>query len=246
MVGKEVIMVVLTGDTHRVFGRIFEFCEEYETTPEDIIVILGDSGINYYLDSSDEQLKKELSALNATLFLVHGNHEERPYNISNYKEMLWHGSMVYYEEEYPNLLFAMDGEIYDFNEKKALVIGGAYSVDKSYRLSGGMPWFDSEQPDDYIKSYVESQLDRMDWKVNYVFSHTVPLSYMPREAFLPNINSDFVDKSTEEWLETIEKKLNYERWFAGHYHIDWNMYLIQILFEDYLELDTEYWFEEYS
>jgi len=233
-------MVVLTGDTHRVFDRIFEFCVEYETTSEDIIVILGDAGINYYLDSSDELLKEELLGLNATLFLIHGNHEERPYNIGNYEEMSWHGGIVYYEEEYPNLLFAKDGEIFDFNGKKVMVIGGAYSVDKNYRLSRKMPWFESERPDYFVKSYVESQLDRIDWKVNYVFSHTVPFSYMPREAFLPNIDSNSVDNSTEEWLETIEKKLNYERWFAGHYHIDWSMDRIQILFEDYLELDAEW------
>lgn len=229
-------MLVLTGDTHREFDRIFEFCEEYETTLEDIIVILGDAGINYHLDLSDEQLKEELSELNATLFMVHGNHEERPYNISNYEEMLWHGGVVYYEEEYPNLLFANDGEIFDFNGEKALVIGGAYSVDKNYRLSGGMPWFESEQPDDYIKTYVESQLDKADWKVDYVFSHTVPSSYMPREAFLPNTNSSLVDNSTEDWLEIIEKKLNYKRWFAGHFHIDCSMDRIQILHEDFLEL----------
>ena len=32
--------VYLTGDTHRDFSRIFDFCEEYGTTEEDILVIL--------------------------------------------------------------------------------------------------------------------------------------------------------------------------------------------------------------
>lgn len=233
-------MVFLTGDTHREFDRIFEFCEEYDTTPEDIIVILGDAGINYFLDSRDDELKEELSEINATLFLVHGNHEERPYNIRNYEEMTWHGGVVYYEEEYPNLLFAMDGEVYDFNGKKAMVIGGAYSIDKYYRLSNGIKWFESEQPDDYIKTYVETQLDKIDWRVDYVFSHTVPLSYRPTEVFLPNKNEKLVDTSTEEWLDKIEKKLSYERWFAGHYHIDWSMDRIQILFENCIELNTEW------
>ena len=62
--------------------------------------------------------------------------------------------MVYYEEKYPNLLFAKDGEIYDFDGKKAVVIGGAYSVDKYYRLRNYMPWFESEQPTEEIKHYV--------------------------------------------------------------------------------------------
>ena len=41
--------------------------------------------------------------------------------------------MVYYEEEFPSILFAKDGEVYDFNEKSVIVIGRAYSVDKYYR-----------------------------------------------------------------------------------------------------------------
>ena len=52
-------MVILTDDTHRDFSRIFDFCEEYDTTPEDILVILGDAGINYFLDDSDRRLKQE-------------------------------------------------------------------------------------------------------------------------------------------------------------------------------------------
>lgn len=37
-------------------------------------------------------------ALLITIFVIHGNHEERPYNISSYKESLWNEGTVYYEE----------------------------------------------------------------------------------------------------------------------------------------------------
>jgi 3-oxoacid CoA-transferase subunit A len=43
-------MIFLTGDTHRDFYRIFEFCEENELKEDDILIILGDAGINYYLN----------------------------------------------------------------------------------------------------------------------------------------------------------------------------------------------------
>ena len=233
-------MVVLTGDTHGDFERIFEFCEEYDTTTKDIMIILGDAGINYHLDGRDAQLKDELEELPLTLFCIHGNHEERPCNIPGYEEKQWHGGTVLYEEDYPNILFAQDGEIYNFAGKKAIVIGGAYSVDKYYRVSGGAPWFESEQPDEWIKDYVEVQLERAKWNVDYVFSHTVPLSFEPQEAFLPNIDRSTVDKSTERWLDTIEDRLNYENWYAGHFHVDWNLDKVRILYEDFLELEAEY------
>ena len=42
-------MIYITGDTHRDFGRIFDFCEENGTTKDDVLIILGDAGINYFL-----------------------------------------------------------------------------------------------------------------------------------------------------------------------------------------------------
>ncbi len=199
-------MVILTGDTHGIFDDIFDYCQEYETTNNDVMIILGDAGINYYLDDRDYSIKEELSQLPITLFCIHGNHEERPYNISGYQEKLWHDGIVLYEEDYPNLLFAQDGEIYDFDGKKAIVIGGAYSVDKFYRISGGQPWFESEQPDKQTKYYVEE------------------------------IDQGSVDKSTEEWLDTLERNLTYEQWYCGHYHVDLNLNKVQILFNEFLEL----------
>ena len=143
-------MIVLTGDTHRDFDRIEVFCEENCTTKDDVLIILGDAGINFFLDESDENLKGWLSGLPITFFCVHGNHEERPFNIDTYEEQPWHGGLVYMEPKFPSLLFAKDGEIYDFGGSKAVVLGGAYSVDKFYRLYHGAPWFPDEQPDEEI------------------------------------------------------------------------------------------------
>lgn len=228
--------VYLTGDTHGDFTRIFQFCDEYGTTEDDILVILGDAGINVCCDFRDNILKRELTNLSITLFCIHGNHEERPF-LLGYEEMEWHGGIVYYEEMYPNLLFAKDGEIYDFDGKKAIAIGGAYSVDKFYRINSGYPWFESELPTDEIKEYVEEQLDKCGWCVDYVFSHTVPIQYEPVWAFISGLNQDMIDKSMERWLQDIAEKLDFERWYAGHYHVESEEDQIRIMFEDYEELD---------
>lgn len=230
-------MVILTGDTHGDFDRIEEFCEEYDTTTEDIMIILGDSGINYWLDERDIQLKELLVKLPITIFCIHGNHEERPEELCGYDEMKWHGGTVWVEANYPNLLFAQDGETYEFGDKQALVIGGAYSVDKYYRLANDLPWFATEQPDDRAKKTVEQRLNQLGWRVDYVFSHTVPLNYIPHHALLPTIDKSTVDRSTEKWLDGIERKLDYECWYAGHYHVTCGLGRVHILFEDYEELE---------
>lgn len=214
--------VFITGDTHRDFTRIKSFCEKYETTLDDTIIILGDVGINYFLDIEDVRLKYRLSKMKINLFCVKGNHEKYPAKINTYREIDYRGGKAYIEPEFTNLIFAKDGEIYDFNiggeNKKAIVIGGAYSVDKPIRLRKGLKWFSDEQPSEEVKEYVENQLDKVNWGVDYIFSHTCPFRYTPTEWLKTGLDQTKVDKSTEEWLDKIYEKLDFDKWYCGHYH----------------------------
>lgn len=225
-------MIYITGDTHGDMNRIVRFCERMETSQEDIMIILGDVGLNYYGDSRGRRNKEKVANLPITLFCIHGNHERRPTTIVEYELQEWNGGKVWVEEAYPNILFAKDGEIYDIAGMKTIVIGGAYSVDKFYRLSKGYNWFEDEQPSDEIKAYVEKQLSNNDWNVDVVLSHTVPYDYRPVDLFLSMIDQSTVDESTELWLGEIEKKLDYKWWYAGHYHTSRVRDKVQIMFED--------------
>lgn len=229
-------MFYITGDTHRDFRQIAKFCETMETSKDDVLIILGDTGINYYGGPRDNKLKQTLAELPVTLFCIHGNHENRPSNIPTYKEQEWNGGLVYAEEDYPSLLFGKDGEIFQLGGKSYAVLGGAYSVDKRYRLRNNRPWWEDEQPSGKIKQRAERALKGAGWQVHGVLSHTAPLSYEPREAFLPGVNQLFVDRSTEEWLDTIEKKLTYQIWYCGHYHINKDIDKLVFLFDEIREL----------
>ena len=108
-------MVFITADPHRDFRRIKAFCGTIGITPDDVMIILGDAGINFCDDPHDRYLKQRLAKLPITLFCVHGNHEMRPSTIASYRTAEWHGGQVYMEDDFPTLLFAMDGEIYDLD-----------------------------------------------------------------------------------------------------------------------------------
>lgn len=229
-------MIYITGDTHGQFKKIKEFCKEFNTTTDDIMIILGDAGINYHGGSKDLNVKHYLKKLPITLFCIHGNHEMRPYCIKSYEIIDFMGGKVYQDKEFPNILFAIDGEVYNFNNLKTIVCGGAYSVDKDYRIARGLPWFANEQPKIKTKAKVENKLKELDYNVDIFLSHTCPFNYMPTEVFLSYIDQSTVDKSTEEWLQTIEDKLKYKAWYCGHYHINKNIDKIHFLFDDIKEL----------
>ena len=224
-------MIYYTGDIHGAPWKIVSFCKKVKTTAADTIIILGDVGANYYGDLRDAECKRHLNKVKPTVLCIHGNHEMRPDSISTYKTKDWHGGIVWYEEDYPNLLFAKDGEIYDIEDIRHLVIGGAYSVDKKYRIARGYGWWENEQPSDEIKAYVESQIDKHSFDV--ILSHTCPLKYEPIEMFLSMIDQSTVDKSTEVWLDSIEERVKYKAWFCGHWHTNKRIDKMHFLYGDF-------------
>ena len=211
-------MVYITGDKHSSYRNVYSFCEKHRTTIDDILIVLGDAGINFSLNYRDEWIKEELSELPITLFCIQGNHDKRPDDLDGYVEKKFHGGTVFVEEQYPNLIFAKDGEIYDFEYYKCLVVGGAYSVDKDYRLYMGYPWFEDEQPSEETKCRILNKLNKT--QIDLVFTHTCPRKYEPVEMFLDGVDQSTVDKSTEDFLNIVEEQLDYVKWFCGHWHTD--------------------------
>lgn len=234
-------MVYITGDTHGQFQRCYDLCNTAQTTSEDVLIILGDAGFNYYGGSRDNKEKFRVSKkYPITFFCIHGNHEMRPEETGLYKKKKFWSGEVWYEEKFPNILFAIDGEIYTIptqdGDVKCLVIGGAYSVDKHYRLMKGYAWWSSEQPSDEIKKRVEDHIAEVGKRVDVVLSHTCPLKYEPTEVFLPMVDQSTVDKSTEEWLDRIEEGLEYKKWYCGHFHTIKKIDKLQFMFDNIEEI----------
>lgn len=112
------------------------------------------------------------------------------------------------------------------------MIGGAYSIDKAIRIAYGWGWWGDEQPSEEIKAYVGEQLDKAGWNIDVVLSHTTLLKYEPVEVFVQGVDQSKVNKSTEQWLDRIEEKLNYQKWYCGHYHTTKKIDKLEIMFEN--------------
>lgn len=232
-------LIYVTGDAHGDFRFLKSFVERMTPIDGSTFILLGDVGLNYYGDRRDLRGKELLGGYPYTFFCLHGNHENRPQNIASYHEIAFRGGKCMVEDNYPNILFPVDGEIFDFCGHSCLVIGGAYSVDKYYRLSRGYNWFPDEQPSAETKKHVEEVLGKRDWKIDIVLSHTCPLKYEPVEVFLDGIDQSTVDKTTESWLGEIEERLDYERWYCGHYHTDKKIDKLEFLFHAFALLPKE-------
>ena len=231
--------LIFTGDTHGGFATITRISNIQQNIPEykpeeTMIVILGDAGLNFWLNNTDKKYKNLLNAMNYHIYCVRGNHEQRPELI---KSMVLVNdenvnNVVYMEEAFPNIRYFVDGKIYNLLGYKCLVVGGAYSIDKWYRLArAGYSREEAEIADpkkcgwfkDECLTAAEMSTIMKEVKgesVDFVLSHTCPLSWEPTDLFLNGIDQSTVDKSMEVWLDELKDNVKWKYYLFGHYHAD--------------------------
>lgn len=237
---------VVTGDTHgQVMSRLMSLDHEQYPVNDTAVIILGDVGVNFYLNKTDKKNKKIINNSGYIIYCVRGNHEERPENIKGMEQ--WYDEIiegtVWREAAYPNIRYLMDGHAYLFNGHPTLVIGGAYSVDKWYRLSH-MPkdaewtgWFKDEQLTPEEMQDISARFAGKHF--HFILSHTCPESWQPYDLFLPGLDQSTVDKSMEVWLEQFKETVTWNAWLFGHFHNDRLVRPgVEMFFKDIEDLDT--------
>lgn len=221
---KIFVMADIHGSTHPVkeFYRRNKDKENFDGT--DIIIILGDAGLNFFLDERDYFFKRALCKLPFTYFVVRGNHEERPTNCMDKNPDAWQTTqffdgVVYEEKEFPKIKYAEDEPaFYTIKNYRTFIIPGAYSVDKYYRLMKGWQWFEDEQLHPEEMEWGKELMKMNNMTCDLVLSHTCPCIFEPTHLFFTSIDQSTVDKSMERYLGYIEYGLDYKAWMWGHYH----------------------------
>lgn len=217
---------LISGDKHGSKEYLRNIDKSIYKPEETAIIVLGDAGLNFWRDSRDKRLKDFYQKSGFTFYLVRGNHEERPENIDTMVEGydIEVCNDVFFEEKYPNIKYLEDGYIYHFGQYSALIVGGAYSVDKYYRLQnepradGWTGWFKDEQ-------LTEEEMARITLKLNvfhvdFILSHTCPYKWRPTDLFLNCVNQETVDSSMELWMDELTESDNWNIWLWAHYHAD--------------------------
>ena len=156
---------------------------------------------------------------------------------TGYPQKLWHGGMV--RELRPSVLMLERGYVFDIDGCKCFSFGGARSHDirsgiiraekfaskkstgkeverwnaegKEFRVNH-ISWWEQEMPEQMEMERGWAMLEDEKYKVDFIFSHECPVSDKAM------IVGDGSPDALSSYLEEVKKKVDYKKWFFGHYH----------------------------
>jgi hypothetical protein len=205
----------ITGDVHGEIGDLAFAARVLDK--EDTLIVLGDFGFIWRLDTQDvmEELSEVAKKCPCQIAFVDGNHE----NFNKIKELEeiteWNGGKV---GKLPfGILHLLRGEIYNLNNEKVGVIGGADSVDKWGRTEDISWWSAETVTAADAEKLIENAKDVEDL---IILSHDAPSILVNQLKMLNGINGMTEFSSSQMNLQKVYDNVSFKKWCFGHWHID--------------------------
>lgn len=210
----------ITGDTHGEAGR-FTYMDSAimrTLTKDDYLIICVDFGYIFNNTYNERKFLRYMAEeLPFTILWVDGNHDNFDL-INEYPVEVWNGGKVHIvgrdKDKNAKVIHLMRGQVFELEKKKIFTFGGGYSIDKAMRTEG-YSWWPEEMPNDNeMKEAIES-LKRVNYKVDYIITHTAPEETM--NLFYPD---HVKEKPLNNFLEWVCESTEYKHWYFGHLHLE--------------------------
>ena len=225
-------MIYLTGDTHggidmHKLSHNGLKRSNIKLTENAFLIITGDFGFPFTPDDIEEYERTNGKSGEYVFWIKW--FRDRPYKVlfidGNHDNHDWwaeqpvtemFGGRVQVHPHAENVIHLMRGEVYTIEGQTFFTFGGAVSVDKAHRREG-YSWWSGEQASDEEIRYALDNLEKADFKVDHIITHTLPRSVI---TSLPILGVKDYPCKTAEFLDEVLAKVQYDKWFCGHFHID--------------------------
>lgn len=228
-------MLWVTGDLHGGETSWHVSASRFNGDAGDIVLCAGDLGGVWYHDyrmnrkhKAQEDFFLEKTLRPKFLWLaVDGNHENFARLFGGEFPLVdLFGGKAYKVRDH--VFYLKRGEVFSIGGKTILALGGATSHDKKsafqenlYGKLGrwpgrteGFDWWPEEVPSSTDMENARRNLDRFGWKVDYVLSHTCPVS----QRLLFGGQGRAEDPTEVMLQDLLDDGLEFKRWHFGHYH----------------------------
>lgn len=229
--------IYLTGDTHGDISRLIAdpLYDNNIITEKDVIIVLGDFGVIFEpicTEREIELLNKLEKRPNIFLF-VDGNHENH-YRLSKLPKRTLFGGKVG-EVRKNKVYHCKRGEIYIIDDLKFFVFGGARSIDQGYRIEG-VSWWPEEIPSRKEMFHGLDNLEKHNFKVDYILAHTAPEDITKKLKKIKGLYDLYDPDVTKSYLEVVCEKTKFEKFFCGHWHVDYRIKKYNFLYTNFVKI----------
>jgi len=200
-------MIYLMSDPHG--GEYTTALDEYLSvcTSDDILIILGDLGINFGHNGETEAFTQKFLSLKENIIFIEGNHDNHPY-FNSLPEAERYGDRVNVLTE--NIVRLKRGGIFEICGKTFFVMGGCESSAK-WKDMGLL--YEGEDPTAEEIAHGIENLKAHGNKVDYILTHKYsPAQHRPKGEYGP--------LSLYGLMDHIDENVEFTHWYAGHWHLD--------------------------
>ena len=230
-------MIYITADTHIPHDchklNSKNFPEQEEMTKKDYVVVAGDFGLIWKNDEVFKIWEEWFNNRNFTTLFVDGNHENFNW-LEQFPIVDKFGGKVGKISE--SIYHLRRGEIYEIEGKKIFTFGGAESIDMLNRTSD-VSWWKQEMPNYAEMNYGIDNLEKANFDVDIIVTHSCPLSIKYQLIHDRRISSLENYLENIKWLLKENNNTKY-RWYFGHYHQDKEIDNFRVLFDDVVPINS--------
>ena len=212
--------VFITGDIHgnnSIEKLNDEHFDSAGLSRDDYVIILGDFGLVWSdpMNTDEAYWLDWLEKKPWTTLFIDGNHENFDL-LGAYNTEPWHGGQVRYIRDH--IMHLCRAEVFEIGGHAFFCMGGAYSVDKQWRMPYET-WWPQEVPNEEVRALADAKIAEVG-EVDYVLTHCPPseaLHELVHDSLIFDLNIDEYNL----WLQrNVGDALRFKRWFFGHMHVD--------------------------
>lgn len=213
--------LLVTGDLHgdaaalTMIGKLME--------PHDMLFVAGDFGFVFVNDKKEGNFLNDLNLFlrknnESYIVFVDGNHENHT-ALAAFPVEEWNGARVHKIRSH--IIHVLRGEVITLKNHNIFCFGGAYSIDRKYRVLNESYWKE-EVPNDKEMENGNKNLKRHNNKIDYVISHTCPLNLVPALLGRGGFHAVPEERPLQNYLQFVSEEVSDSliKYYFGHWHQD--------------------------
>lgn len=207
--------VLFVGDTHGDLENALGLVEEAVLTECEAIFVMGDFGFWEHTEEGEEfldVLNRKLYENGKILFFVDGNHEN---HFLLKKDYHTEGNTTAdgFHPIRNCILHSPRGNHFIWNGISFVTLGGAFSIDKAFRVEGRSWWYD-----ELITIADMKKIKNLGIKADILLSHDAPIEVKNGYFRMIHKNTFFESNCNRECISEAATILKVKMIIHGHYH----------------------------